>query len=113
RGRHHRQVRRAHHRCDRSASLKHPRGRTKPSRAVTTHHLPSIFRERVMTVTDTTSAASHTEQAVVLDPLEDAIAAFAARRAVVVVDDEDRENEIEEHTSELQSRFDLVCRLLL
>src|SRR5699024_2267285 len=25
----------------------------------------------------------------------------------------DLENEIEEHTSELQSRFDLVCRLLL
>src|SRR5699024_8565429 len=59
----------------------------------TTHHLPSIFRERVMTVTDTTSAASDTEQAVVLDPIEDAIADFAAGRAVVVVDDEDRENE--------------------
>ncbi len=46
-----------------------------------------------MTVTDTTSAASDTEQAVVLDPIEDAIADFAAGRAVVVVDDEDRENE--------------------
>ncbi|MBO9705902.1 MAG: 3,4-dihydroxy-2-butanone-4-phosphate synthase, partial [Arthrobacter sp.] len=28
-----------------------------------------------------------------LDPIEDAIAAIAAGRAVVVVDDEDRENE--------------------
>lgn len=46
-----------------------------------------------MTVTDTTPAATDTEQAVVLDPIEDAIADFAAGRAVVVVDDEDRENE--------------------
>ncbi|GAA1119477.1 bifunctional 3,4-dihydroxy-2-butanone-4-phosphate synthase/GTP cyclohydrolase II [Nocardiopsis metallicus] len=48
-----------------------------------------------MTVTDTTPAAD-TEQsgrAVVLDRIEDAIAEFAAGRAIVVVDDEDRENE--------------------
>ncbi|WP_017604558.1 bifunctional 3,4-dihydroxy-2-butanone-4-phosphate synthase/GTP cyclohydrolase II [Nocardiopsis alkaliphila] len=45
-----------------------------------------------MTVTETTPAAD-TEQAVVLDPIEDAIADFAAGRAIVVVDDEDRENE--------------------
>ena len=46
-----------------------------------------------MTVTDTTPAAADTGQAVVLDLIEDAIADFAAGRAVVVVDDEDRENE--------------------
>ncbi|WP_431889955.1 bifunctional 3,4-dihydroxy-2-butanone-4-phosphate synthase/GTP cyclohydrolase II [Nocardiopsis alba] len=47
-----------------------------------------------MTVTDTNRAAdTDTDEAVVLDPIEDAIADFAAGRAVVVVDDEDRENE--------------------
>ena len=46
-----------------------------------------------MTVTDTTPAAADTERPVVLDPIEDAIAEFAAGRAIVVVDDEDRENE--------------------
>ncbi|MGQ4271752.1 bifunctional 3,4-dihydroxy-2-butanone-4-phosphate synthase/GTP cyclohydrolase II [Nocardiopsis changdeensis] len=46
-----------------------------------------------MTVTDTTPAAADAERPVVLDPIEDAIADFAAGRAIVVVDDEDRENE--------------------
>ncbi|MFL1378885.1 MULTISPECIES: bifunctional 3,4-dihydroxy-2-butanone-4-phosphate synthase/GTP cyclohydrolase II [unclassified Nocardiopsis] len=46
-----------------------------------------------MTVTDTTPAATDAERPVVLDPIEDAIAEFAAGRAIVVVDDEDRENE--------------------
>ena len=48
-----------------------------------------------MTVTDTTPAADTEQsgQAVVLDRIEDAIAEFAAGRAIVVVDDEDRENE--------------------
>ncbi|CAL9404364.1 Riboflavin biosynthesis protein RibBA [Nocardiopsis dassonvillei] len=46
-----------------------------------------------MTVTDTTPAATDAERPVVLDPIEDAIADFAAGRAIVVVDDEDRENE--------------------
>ncbi len=48
-----------------------------------------------MTVTDTTPAADaeQSEQAVALDRIEDAIAEFAAGRAIVVVDDEDRENE--------------------
>ncbi|HIY42195.1 MAG TPA: 3,4-dihydroxy-2-butanone-4-phosphate synthase, partial [Candidatus Nocardiopsis merdipullorum] len=45
-----------------------------------------------MTVTETIPAAE-TEQAVVLDSIEEAIAEFAAGRAIVVVDDEDRENE--------------------
>ncbi|WP_285731047.1 bifunctional 3,4-dihydroxy-2-butanone-4-phosphate synthase/GTP cyclohydrolase II [Nocardiopsis sp. ATB16-24] len=45
-----------------------------------------------MTVTETIPAAE-TERAVVLDPIEEAIAEFAAGRAIVVVDDEDRENE--------------------
>ncbi|MBQ1083621.1 bifunctional 3,4-dihydroxy-2-butanone-4-phosphate synthase/GTP cyclohydrolase II [Nocardiopsis sp. B62] len=45
-----------------------------------------------MTVTDTTPATD-TGQAVVLDRIEDAIAEFAQGRAIVVVDDEDRENE--------------------
>ncbi|GAB3717627.1 bifunctional 3,4-dihydroxy-2-butanone-4-phosphate synthase/GTP cyclohydrolase II [Nocardiopsis nanhaiensis] len=45
-----------------------------------------------MTVTDTSPAADH-EQSVVLDPIEDAIVEFANGRAIVVVDDEDRENE--------------------
>jgi 3,4-dihydroxy 2-butanone 4-phosphate synthase/GTP cyclohydrolase II len=46
-----------------------------------------------MTVTDTTPDTTGIEQAVVLDPIQDAIADFAAGRAIVVVDDEDRENE--------------------
>ena len=46
-----------------------------------------------MTVTDTTPAADDSEPNVVLDRIEDAIADFAAGRAIVVVDDEDRENE--------------------
>lgn len=46
-----------------------------------------------MTVADTTPATTDTDQTVVLDPVEEAIAEFAAGRAVVVVDDEDRENE--------------------
>ncbi|MBR8741599.1 bifunctional 3,4-dihydroxy-2-butanone-4-phosphate synthase/GTP cyclohydrolase II [Nocardiopsis sp. MG754419] len=48
-----------------------------------------------MTVTDTTPSTdvSGTEATVLLDPIEDAVAAFAAGRAIVVVDDEDRENE--------------------
>ncbi|MGW9555538.1 bifunctional 3,4-dihydroxy-2-butanone-4-phosphate synthase/GTP cyclohydrolase II [Nocardiopsis sp. NPDC055551] len=51
-----------------------------------------------MTVTDTTPSADTTDSqdsagTVVLDPIEDAITEFAAGRAIVVVDDEDRENE--------------------
>ncbi|MFD6099460.1 bifunctional 3,4-dihydroxy-2-butanone-4-phosphate synthase/GTP cyclohydrolase II [Nocardiopsis flavescens] len=46
-----------------------------------------------MTVTDTTPAPAAAEPPAVLDPIEDAIADFAAGRAIVVVDDEDRENE--------------------
>ncbi|RKS09885.1 GTP cyclohydrolase II /3,4-dihydroxy-2-butanone 4-phosphate synthase [Nocardiopsis sp. Huas11] len=46
-----------------------------------------------MTVTDTSPDTRGIEQAVVLDPIQDAIADFAAGRAIVVVDDEDRENE--------------------
>ncbi|GAA1443853.1 MULTISPECIES: bifunctional 3,4-dihydroxy-2-butanone-4-phosphate synthase/GTP cyclohydrolase II [Nocardiopsis] len=46
-----------------------------------------------MTVTDATPSTSDTGKAVVLDRIEDAIAEFAAGRAIVVVDDEDRENE--------------------
>ncbi|WP_017612920.1 bifunctional 3,4-dihydroxy-2-butanone-4-phosphate synthase/GTP cyclohydrolase II [Nocardiopsis salina] len=46
-----------------------------------------------MTVTDTTPAAADSEPNVALDRIEDAIADFAAGRAIVVVDDEDRENE--------------------
>ncbi|MFI6574711.1 bifunctional 3,4-dihydroxy-2-butanone-4-phosphate synthase/GTP cyclohydrolase II [Nocardiopsis sp. NPDC050513] len=47
-----------------------------------------------MTVTDTTPGATDaTGPAVVLDSIDDAIADFAAGRAIVVVDDEDRENE--------------------
>ncbi|WP_304454201.1 bifunctional 3,4-dihydroxy-2-butanone-4-phosphate synthase/GTP cyclohydrolase II [Nocardiopsis sp. YSL2] len=46
-----------------------------------------------MTVTDTSPDTRGTEQAVVLDPIQDAVADIAAGRAVVVVDDEDRENE--------------------
>ncbi|WP_159941236.1 MULTISPECIES: bifunctional 3,4-dihydroxy-2-butanone-4-phosphate synthase/GTP cyclohydrolase II [unclassified Nocardiopsis] len=46
-----------------------------------------------MTVTDPAAAATETAQAVVLDPIEEAVAEFAAGRAIVVVDDEDRENE--------------------
>ncbi|GHC88742.1 riboflavin biosynthesis protein RibBA [Nocardiopsis terrae] len=48
-----------------------------------------------MTVTDTTPAADpeQNEQTVALDRIEDAIAEFAAGKAIVVVDDEDRENE--------------------
>ncbi|MFD3686854.1 bifunctional 3,4-dihydroxy-2-butanone-4-phosphate synthase/GTP cyclohydrolase II [Nocardiopsis sp. NPDC058631] len=46
-----------------------------------------------MTVTDATPSTSDAGDAVVLDPIEDAIAEFAAGRAIVVVDDEDRENE--------------------
>ncbi|OLT29089.1 bifunctional 3,4-dihydroxy-2-butanone 4-phosphate synthase/GTP cyclohydrolase II [Nocardiopsis sp. CNR-923] len=45
-----------------------------------------------MTVTDTTPGATDTS-AVVLDSIDDAVADFAAGRAIVVVDDEDRENE--------------------
>ncbi|MEE2038572.1 bifunctional 3,4-dihydroxy-2-butanone-4-phosphate synthase/GTP cyclohydrolase II [Nocardiopsis sp. CT-R113] len=46
-----------------------------------------------MTVTDATPSTSDAGEAVVLDRIEDAIAEFAAGRAIVVVDDEDRENE--------------------
>ncbi|MGW5875810.1 bifunctional 3,4-dihydroxy-2-butanone-4-phosphate synthase/GTP cyclohydrolase II [Nocardiopsis terrae] len=48
-----------------------------------------------MTVTDTTPAADpeQNERTVALDRVEDAIAEFAAGKAIVVVDDEDRENE--------------------
>ncbi|MFE3457297.1 bifunctional 3,4-dihydroxy-2-butanone-4-phosphate synthase/GTP cyclohydrolase II [Nocardiopsis aegyptia] len=46
-----------------------------------------------MTVTDTSPDTRGIEQAVVLDPIQDAVADFAAGRAIVVVDDEDRENE--------------------
>ncbi|MBE2997390.1 bifunctional 3,4-dihydroxy-2-butanone-4-phosphate synthase/GTP cyclohydrolase II [Nocardiopsis sp. HNM0947] len=46
-----------------------------------------------MTVTDTTPAAADSEPNVALDNIEDAIADFAAGRAIVVVDDEERENE--------------------
>lgn len=46
-----------------------------------------------MTVTDATPTSTAAGEPVVLDRIEDAIAEFAAGRAVVVVDDEDRENE--------------------
>ncbi|WP_028647726.1 bifunctional 3,4-dihydroxy-2-butanone-4-phosphate synthase/GTP cyclohydrolase II [Nocardiopsis sp. CNT312] len=46
-----------------------------------------------MTLTDTTADTAEGESTVALDPIDDAIADFAAGRAVVVVDDEDRENE--------------------
>ncbi|MEV2274932.1 bifunctional 3,4-dihydroxy-2-butanone-4-phosphate synthase/GTP cyclohydrolase II [Nocardiopsis sp. NPDC049922] len=47
-----------------------------------------------MTVTDTTPGATDaTGPASVLDSIDEAIADFAAGRAIVVVDDEDRENE--------------------
>ncbi|NKY97708.1 bifunctional 3,4-dihydroxy-2-butanone-4-phosphate synthase/GTP cyclohydrolase II [Nocardiopsis alborubida] len=46
-----------------------------------------------MTVTEPTPATTPIDQAVVLDPIEEAVAEFAAGRAIVVVDDEDRENE--------------------
>ncbi|MFV2197314.1 bifunctional 3,4-dihydroxy-2-butanone-4-phosphate synthase/GTP cyclohydrolase II [Nocardiopsis sp. LOL_012] len=46
-----------------------------------------------MTLIDTTPDTADGEPTVVLDPIDDAIADFAAGRAVVVVDDEDRENE--------------------
>ncbi|GHD15174.1 bifunctional 3,4-dihydroxy-2-butanone-4-phosphate synthase/GTP cyclohydrolase II [Nocardiopsis kunsanensis] len=46
-----------------------------------------------MTVTDTTPAADDSEPNTVLDRIEDAVADFAAGRAIVVVDDEGRENE--------------------
>ncbi|WP_116245130.1 bifunctional 3,4-dihydroxy-2-butanone-4-phosphate synthase/GTP cyclohydrolase II [Nocardiopsis sp. FIRDI 009] len=47
-----------------------------------------------MTVTDTTpGTADTTEPTVLLDSIDDAVADFAAGRAIVVVDDEDRENE--------------------
>lgn len=46
-----------------------------------------------MTVTEPTPATTPTDRAVVLDTIEEAVAEFAAGRAIVVVDDEDRENE--------------------
>src|SRR5204862_6524927 len=56
---------------------------------------------------------ARTDDTMSLNSIQEIIAELKAGRMAVLVDDEDRENRSEEHTSELQSRRDLVCRLLL
>ncbi|SQG64746.1 bifunctional 3,4-dihydroxy-2-butanone 4-phosphate synthase/GTP cyclohydrolase II protein [Corynebacterium renale] len=55
--------------------------------------MPVGLRAKVVDVTENKSGSEYTESAVRLDSVDEAIAEIAAGRAVVVVDNEDRENE--------------------
>src|SRR5699024_11887878 len=69
-----------------------------------------LFTGQAIRTEDFRSAKQRTQRKVVHDVAPDEIAPLRMVTASTLFDEGERS---EEHTSELQSRFDLVCRLLL